>query len=193
MATVNGGVVRPHVQAFADACQQATGAPSYGTYPGHQPTIDRALDIFTPTSSRTLGDAICAFAIDHLAWFGVDYIIYRQHIYNPEIATYWRLMEDRGSPTANHMDHVHVSFEPTGAVTPPGPQPAPQPQPEDEGDEGMRLIWHKGAVYAVDVAGRSPWGLQPVAVDALKATGLKVGGNPDDDQTDLLAQFGHTG
>ena len=37
-------------------------------------------------------------------------LIYRQSIWN---AAYpdrgWRAMEDRGSSTANHYDHVHVS------------------------------------------------------------------------------------
>jgi hypothetical protein len=80
---------------------------------------------------------------------------------------------------------AHLPFEST-----PTPQPVPQ---DDQGEEGMRLIWHKGAIYAVDVAGHSPWGLQPVAVDALTATGLKVGGKPEDDQSDLLSQLGHEG
>lgn len=123
MALVRGGIVLPHVQRFADAVSKATGAESFGTYPGHSPTIDRALDIFVPTTSRTLGDAICAFALANIDRFGVDYVVYRQRIYNPEIATYWRAMEDRGSPTANHFDHVHVSFE----ATAPGPDPEPVP------------------------------------------------------------------
>ena len=48
-------------------------------------------------------------------------------------------------------------------------------------------------VYAVDVNLRSPWGLSPQAVDALRGTGLKVGGNPNDDQTDLFNQMKGSG
>jgi hypothetical protein len=141
VALVRGGSVRPHVQAFADAVATAAGARSIGTYPGHSPSIDRALDIFVPVSSRTLGDAICAFALANLERFGIDYVIYRQHIYNPDVAPYWRLMADRGNPTQNHMDHVHVSFEPTAPKPNPVPDPRPTPDPEPLlEDDGMKLI-----------------------------------------------------
>lgn len=142
MATVRGGIaVRPHVQSFADACQAATGASNFGTYNGHSPTADRALDIFVPVNSAELGTAICDFAIKNLEDYGVDYIIYRQRIYNPEVAPYWRGMPDRGDLTQNHYDHVHISFEPTAPK--PGPVPAPIPTPEPEPiqeDDGMKLI-----------------------------------------------------
>jgi hypothetical protein len=37
-------------------------------------------------------------------------VIYRQHIWTVQRSSEgWRPMSDRGSPTANHMDHVHVS------------------------------------------------------------------------------------
>lgn len=130
-ALVRGGTVLPHVQRFADAVSKATGADSFGTYAGHDPSIERALDIFVPTTSRDLGDAIAAFAIANLDRFGVWYLIYRQRIYNPKIATYWRAMEDRGSPTANHMDHVHVSFEATAAPVPDPDPVIPTPTPKE--------------------------------------------------------------
>ena len=41
---------------------------------------------------------------------GVSEIIYRQQIWTVQRSSDgWRSMSDRGSPTANHMDHVHVS------------------------------------------------------------------------------------
>ena len=41
---------------------------------------------------------------------GVSEVIYRQQIWTVERSSDgWRSMSDRGSPTANHMDHVHVS------------------------------------------------------------------------------------
>ena len=41
---------------------------------------------------------------------GVRYIIWRQRIWNVERASEgWRSMSDRGNPTANHYDHLHVS------------------------------------------------------------------------------------
>lgn len=122
---VAGYTMLPHVQAFVDAVAVATAEHSFGTYIGHDPTVDRAVDMFTPLDSRTLGDAICAFAIANMDAYGIWYIIYRQHIYNPEIGKYWRLMEDRGSPTQNHMDHVHASFYATGGTLPPTPPTPP--------------------------------------------------------------------
>jgi hypothetical protein len=41
---------------------------------------------------------------------GVKYVIYRQMIASPRTGWRWRPMADRGNPTANHMDHVHISF-----------------------------------------------------------------------------------
>lgn len=121
MATVRGGSVMLHAKAFADACAAATGAESFGTYPGHSPTIDRALDIFTsvptdrrapgsPGLRRVLGDDIADFARANMTRFGIWYIIWRQHILNFEIAPYWRLMGNRGDVTQNHFDHNHISF-----------------------------------------------------------------------------------
>ncbi|MCA1569716.1 MAG: hypothetical protein LC798_05220 [Chloroflexi bacterium] len=184
MATVRGGKVRPHVQAFADACQKATGASSYGTYPGHQPTLDRALDIFHGVNDTRLSAAVCDFALQNWEHFGLDYIISRRRIYNPEISRSWRLMADRGGVTQNHEDHVHVSFEPVGAATS-GPSPKPIESIESE-ENDMIMIWHKGALYLLTARGRTPWGLQPHAADALKAAGVKVGGNPNDDQSNLF-------
>ena len=134
VAVVRGGKVLAHVQRFADAVSKSTGAESFGTYPGHDPSIERALDIFVPVNSATLGNAIAAFAIDNLERYGIWYLIYRQRIYNPKIADRWRDMEDRGSPTQNHFDHVHISFEATAAKLPADPPkpPDPKPQPEDD-------------------------------------------------------------
>lgn len=88
-----------------------------------------------------------------------------------------------GQHRRSRADLDGVCHVPWGTPAPPAPVD------EEEGDDDMRLIWHKGAVYAVDVNLRSPWGLSPQAVDALRGTGLKVGGNPNDDQTDLFNQM----
>ena len=37
-------------------------------------------------------------------------VIWAQHIWTPVRSSEgWRSMPDRGSPTANHYDHVHIS------------------------------------------------------------------------------------
>ena len=51
---------------------------------------------------------------------GISYVIWRQRI---NFGSGWKPMEDRGSPTANHMDHVHVSFESAAGGRPPAAEP----------------------------------------------------------------------
>lgn len=144
MATVRGGTVRSHVQAFADACSEATGAESFGTYPGHSPSIDRALDIFVPVNSSTLGNAITSYAINNQERYGVRYVIYRQRIWH-RLDPFWRPMEDRGDLTQNHYDHVHISFETEAdepEPTPPTPAPEEEPVPCTYNYDGH--IWAYG-------------------------------------------------
>jgi hypothetical protein len=67
----------------------------------------KALDIM---STGSLRDAIADYVRAHASEFGVSYVIRAQHIWSVERSSEgWRLMEDRGSTTANHFDHVHVS------------------------------------------------------------------------------------
>jgi len=113
MATVRGGyTVAPHVQAFADAVVVHCGLAedNAGTYYGHDPTPQRALDIFVPVDTATLGNCICDFAVGNLEHYGIRYLIYRRRIFNLEVGNYWRSMVDRGGATQNHYDHVHISF-----------------------------------------------------------------------------------
>ncbi len=61
------------------------------------------------------------------------------------------------------------------------------PVPEVRKDEDVALIWHKGGVYLISGGKVSKWGLQPRAVDAIKASAkIEVGGNPNDDQSNLI-------
>jgi hypothetical protein len=112
---IEGPAVLPHVQAFADAACDAVGACQASTYNGHHPTADRALDTLVsdaygsvPSDDNALGDAHADFALANQAEFGIWYVIWRQR-YND--GSGWEPMEDRGSITQNHYDHVHVSFD----------------------------------------------------------------------------------
>jgi hypothetical protein len=115
--TIEGPPVLPHVQAFADAACNATGACQVLTYEGHHPSADRAIDTLVsdafgsyPSDDNALGDLHAEFALAHQAEFGIWYVIWRQR-YND--GSGWDPMEDRGSITQNHYDHVHVSFNET--------------------------------------------------------------------------------
>jgi hypothetical protein len=62
-----------------------------------------------PTADRQRhGDQVAAWAIANASRLGVKYVIWRQRIYDMR-SPGWDSMEDRGSVTANHYDHVHVS------------------------------------------------------------------------------------
>lgn len=64
------------------------------------------------------GQRLADYVVAHAADLDVKYVIWQQHIWSTERADEgWRAMADRGSPTANHMDHVHVSLTGTGTVT----------------------------------------------------------------------------
>jgi len=71
--------------------------------------LGRAIDFMT-YSNFSQGNAISAYVIAHAKEFNVDHIIYRQRIWTP-YSPHWRGMANRGSATANHMDHVHVAVK----------------------------------------------------------------------------------
>ncbi|MEJ2864656.1 hypothetical protein [Actinomycetospora flava] len=66
-----------------------------------------ALDFMT-----TSGDAIADCVMDNASDLGVEYVIWNQRI---NTGSGWEKMEDRGGATANHEDHVHISFERGGS------------------------------------------------------------------------------
>lgn len=64
-------------------------------------------------TGHTNGSIVAAWAQANCAALNCAYVIWEQHIWNPQRnAEGWRLMEDRGDPTQNHFDHVHISFQP---------------------------------------------------------------------------------
>lgn len=68
-----------------------------------------AIDFMTYNNTEQ-GYAVANFLVANAKELGIDNVIYRQRIWS----TYrnaWRGMEDRGNPTDNHMDHVHVAMK----------------------------------------------------------------------------------
>jgi hypothetical protein len=68
-----------------------------------------AIDVMTMQNMQQ-GQQIADFMVKHAEELGVKYVIFNQRIASPSNGWQWTMMEDRGSPTQNHMDHVHVSF-----------------------------------------------------------------------------------
>ena len=63
-----------------------------------------AVDIMV-TGAR--GDQVAAWLQSNAGSLNIKYIIWQQRIWMPGGS--WKPMEDRGDPTQNHFDHVHVS------------------------------------------------------------------------------------
>ena len=114
--TNSAGPVSARVQAAANAVVSnvpgAAGIRLGGTRPsaadpGGHPS-GNALD-YMVMSDAALGDAIVAYHRAHWDELGVDYIIWQQRMLSSANGS-WKAMEDRGSPTANHMDHPHVNY-----------------------------------------------------------------------------------
>ena len=109
------GAVQPQTTLVANTLGPMFGIKTVGGYrAGAQDHgTGLALDFMIDNLSggRGIGDRLAAYAQDHAADLGVSYVIWSQRIWSPERADEgWRPMEDRGSPTQNHMDHVHISL-----------------------------------------------------------------------------------
>jgi len=89
-------------------CSNWPQVTSYGTWRGDgDHGQGRAIDIMV---SGETGWAIANFLRANYSALGIEYIIYAQNIWSVERAGEgWRGMSDRGSVTANHYDHVHVT------------------------------------------------------------------------------------
>lgn len=80
-------------------------ADKYGEH-----STGRALDVMVG-NNKSKGDAVKDFALQNASAIDLKWAIWRQHLYYPGGGGYD--MPDRGSPTQNHMDHVHI-FSGTG-------------------------------------------------------------------------------
>ncbi|MBM9838627.1 peptidoglycan DD-metalloendopeptidase family protein [Rhodococcus hoagii] len=86
-------------------------------YPDHP--SGRAVDIMIPDYSsdegRQLGDSVRDYLWTNRDYFQIEYMIWRQE-YIPAQGSP-NQMEDRGDPTQNHYDHVHVTTNGGGTPT----------------------------------------------------------------------------
>lgn len=89
-------------------CANWPQVTSYGTWRGDgDHGQGRAIDIMV---SGDLGWEIAEFLRDNYASLDIEYLIYSQKIWSVDRAGEgWRGMSNRGSATANHYDHVHVT------------------------------------------------------------------------------------
>ena len=106
---VESGLTDSAVFVYRSVCNAFPEITSYGGWSNHgEHSSGRALDIMT--SDVELGTAIAEFLRAHASELHLFDVIWRQHIWTPVRASEgWRSMPSRGSATANHYDHVHVS------------------------------------------------------------------------------------
>jgi hypothetical protein len=108
---VEDGLRADTIRVHRAVCALFPGVKSYGGTRGGggNHSVGRALDIMVGFDS-SLGDQIADYVRAHAKELGVSEVIWKQRIWTVQRSSEgWRPMEDRGSGTANHMDHVHVS------------------------------------------------------------------------------------
>ncbi len=101
--------VSPKLQQIHQAvCARFPQIQVYGTRTGSgDHGTGRAVDIML---SGELGWQVAEYLKANWQAFGISYLIYEQKIWSVERSGEgWRGMSNRGSITANHFDHVHVS------------------------------------------------------------------------------------
>lgn len=99
--TVHAAAVREQIMDLFGARNIGGWRPqdAYGEH-----SSGRALDIMTGSDVQ-LGSRVASWLMSNQASLGVKWAIWQQAI---NTGSGWRGMEDRGSPTQNHRDHVHV-------------------------------------------------------------------------------------
>lgn len=86
------------------------------TYPGHDPNQRQATDYMLPGGAHSAAVTRAGWVMAHYAQANavrlhVHYLCYKQSIWNIQRASEgWRPMPNRGSWTANHGDHLHISW-----------------------------------------------------------------------------------
>jgi hypothetical protein len=118
---VVGASITPRMLAVKNAVDLRFGPfPAIGCYrPGSEGEhpLGRACDFMLSTGGVMpsapwvqRGYEVAQWAQANAAQLGIMYIIYRQRIWDIRMASAgWVTMPDRGSITANHYDHVHIS------------------------------------------------------------------------------------
>ena len=112
----------PHTKKMKVALAKKFGITSFSLFragdddgTGHGHNSGMAVDFMVPVNSAQ-GDQLAEYLTKHMDELGVYYIIWKLRFYMPQQNIYgpantWNIMPNRGGVTANHYDHVHVSFK----------------------------------------------------------------------------------
>ncbi len=109
-----GGGLVTGAQQLRSIISEKFGISNIGGYRAadgfNEHSTGRALDVMVG-NNKSQGDSVKDFALSNASAIDLKWVIWRQHLYYPGGGGYD--MPDRGSPTQNHMDHVHI-FSGTG-------------------------------------------------------------------------------
>ncbi len=107
--SATGGLTSHTRPVWEASCENFPYVSAYGGIRGGggEHGQGRALDIMV---SGDRGWDIAKYMRSHASELGATEVIYQQKIWTTQRSSEgWRAMEDRGSATANHYDHVHVT------------------------------------------------------------------------------------
>lgn len=109
-SAVEAGITKDAIRVHRAVCALFAGVSGWGGRAGSggEHSSGQALDIMIPNSS--VGQAIANYVRANAKALGVSEVIWSQHIWTVQRSGEgWRSMSNRGSATANHYDHVHVT------------------------------------------------------------------------------------
>ena len=106
-SSIESGITANAAALYRAVCAQFPQVTTYGGWRGDgEHSSGRAIDIMVAGS---LGQAIADWLRANAGALRVSDIIWAQRIWTGQRGSEgWRWMENRGSTTANHYDHVHV-------------------------------------------------------------------------------------
>jgi len=111
--SVESGLTSSAVRVYRAVCHAFPEVKTYLGWDAHgEHASGKAIDIMINDISdgKAVGDRIAAFLQAHASELDLYDVIWWDRIWTPVRASEgWRDYGDHGSPTANHMDHVHVS------------------------------------------------------------------------------------
>src|SRR5699024_8964612 len=110
-SSAEDGLTSNAIKVHRAVCAKFPQIDSYGgmrTGDSGEHGQGRALDIMISDSST--GDSVAEWVRANAGELGVSEVIWSQRIWTVQRSSEgWRSMPDRGSATANHYDHVHVT------------------------------------------------------------------------------------
>jgi len=109
-SSIESGLVPNAIKVYRAICARYPQVSSFGgrRASGGFHGTGQAVDVMIANSS--VGWDIANWTRANASSLGVSEVIYYQKIWTVERSSEgWRSMSDRGSPSANHYDHVHVS------------------------------------------------------------------------------------